>query len=292
MQLRKHGPELQHAMLHAQQQTPMTFKTPPPTLSAADIEDRRRTLRLRKSTLVDLKMDGIDRPGIKIAETLDEYRQAFGLAYEAYVKSGYIPPDPGHPYYYSPYSFLPDTCLFVFKSYLTVIASLTEIFDSPALGLPMDDLYKEELDSLRSNNRSIVELSSFVTSHEYRMRNIMVFLSRVMLDYSLMNNVNDICIMVNPKHVRFYTLMFLFEPFGKEKFYSKVQAPAVALRLNMDDIEGRLRDKYSKFNFTEDLYSFFYRTNTTLNMLQSGAQSCKKRQLSDEILRFFHVQAT
>lgn len=276
------------AMLHhSHQQTRPTTMTTKSTLTPADIEDNRRTLRLRKSSLVELKMEGIDRPSIKIAETLDEYKQAFNLTHETYVGSGYVKASPDHPYHYSAYSLLPETCLFVFKSYLTVIATLTEIFDSPALGLPMDELYKQELDSLRDRSRSVVELSSFVTSKSYRMRNIMVYLCKAMFNYSAMNNVDDICVMVNPKHVKFYTRMFLFEPFGQEKFYEKVQAPAVALRLDMDGIEERVREKYSRFEFTEDLHNFFYRTNTTLDMLLSGSISAKKTSTPEEIRDFF-----
>jgi len=261
--------------------------TPPSTFTPEAIEDRRRTLRLRRSSLVDLKMEGIDRPSIKIAETLDEYRQAFRLAHDCYVSTGYLENSPGRPYHYSTYSLLPETCVFVFKSYLTVIATLTEIHDTPELGLPMDALYREQIDGLRRGNRKVVELSSFVTSPDYRMRNIMVYLCKAMFNYSIFNDVDDICIMVNPKHVKFYTRMFLFEPFGPELFYEKVQAPAVALRVNMDHIEARLRGKYSGHEFTEDLHGFFCRTNTTQGMLLSGSASCKKKQTSREILDFF-----
>lgn len=268
----------------------MAIDSTPPRLQAADIEDRRRTLRLRKSSLVQLKMEGIEKPSLKIAENLDEYQQAFKLAYESYIAQGYVEEHPDFPYHFTPFSILPDTCLFIFKSYLTVIASLTEIFDTPALGLPIDALYKKELDTLRAQDRKIAELSSFVTGKKFRMRNIMVYLCKLMILYSHMNHVNDICIMVNPKHVQFYTRMFLFEPFGKEKFYKEVNAPAVALRLNVDNIEERLHEKYSQYEFTEDLYRFFYRTNSTLDMLVSGTIRPSKHQTADTIIDFFRTK--
>ena len=43
--------------------------------------ERRRTIRIRRSALLGAKLEGLDRPSIKIAETLDEWQQAFGVVY-------------------------------------------------------------------------------------------------------------------------------------------------------------------------------------------------------------------
>ena len=257
------------------------------SITRADVEDKRRTLRLRKSALLKLKLDGIDRPGIKVADVIEEYKQAFNLVHNEYVGCNYIAADSDHPYHYTPYSLLPETCVFVFKSYLTVVATLTEIFDTPEYGLPMDELYREELNELRGQGRTVVELSAFVTSKHFRMRNIMVYLCNAMFQYSQINNVDDICIMVNPKHTSFYTKMFLFEPFGPERFYDKVQAPAVPLRVDMHHIEKRLHEKYSRFEYEDDLYRFFCKTNTTLDMLLSETISHKKHTTPKDVLEFF-----
>ena len=99
---------------------------PVPPLAVTDIEDKRRTLRMRKSSLLQLKLEDMDRPAIKIAETLDEYKQAFKIAHDEYVRSGYITANPEHPYHFSPFSLRPDSCIFIFKYYLTVVATLTE----------------------------------------------------------------------------------------------------------------------------------------------------------------------
>jgi hypothetical protein len=261
-----------------------------PEVTHESIVDKRRTLRLRRSSLLKLDMEGLDKPSIKIAETLDEYQQAFRLVHNEYSSVGYIPPCPQHPYHYSHYSLLPETCVFLFKTNLTVVATLTEIIDTAQNGLPMDELYRKELDALRNQGRVVVELSAFVTSRTQRMRNIMVYMCNAMFNYSKINKIDDICIMVNPKHVQFYTQMFLFEPYGPERFYEKVQAPAVPLRVDMREIENRLRGAYSQYEFTEDLHLFFCRTNTTLEMLQSGSVSTSKRSTPREVLDFFGLE--
>jgi hypothetical protein len=228
--------------------------------------------------MLKAKLEEIDRPNIKLAETHDELAQSFALVYNEYLASGYITNPHPTGMHFSAFNFLPATCVFVFRSYLTVISTLTQIFDSDLFGLPMDVLYREELDTLRSRGRRITELSALATPREARWCNLMVFLSRTMFEYSRMNAVDDICIMVNPKHVNFYKTMFLFEEFGPERFYANVGAPAVALRINMDDIERNLLEKYRNIEMEGNLYEFFCKLNSTLEELQNGYTFSEKRQ--------------
>lgn len=256
-------------------------------VSIESLEDKRRSLRLHKASLTRLKLDGLDRPSIKIAENMDEYAQAFALVRSEYIKSGYLPPSYASPYYYTVYSILPESCVFVFKTYLTVIAALTEIADSKMFGLPMDSLYKAELDALRSKGKKVAELSSFVTNSEHKMRNILTYLCKAMFTYSQVNEIDYICIMVNPKHVSFYKRMFLFEEFGPEKFYDAVSAPAVALVLDLNTIAEKLREKYSGFKFEENLFHFFCRTNATRDQILQGLISGKKRTNPKGLAQYF-----
>lgn len=250
--------------------------------------ERRRSVRLRRSAMLRAKLEDIDRPNIKIAETRDELAQSFALVYKEYLASGYIASPHPSGMHFSAYNFLPSTCVFIFRSYLTVISTLTQIFDTPLFGLPMDALYKDELDRLRAQGRKITELSALATPREVRWCNLMVFLSRTMFEYSRMNDVDDICIMVNPKHVGFYKTMFLFEDFGEEKFYAGVGAPAVALRMNMEEIEQKALEKYRNIELEGDVYSFFCKLNSTLEELQKGyAFPGKRRAMDAEIAEFF-----
>ena len=173
--------------------------------------DRRRTIRIKRSALLANKLDDIDRPAIKIAETRDELEQAFSLVYHEYRKLGYITEPNASEMCLSVYNMLPETAVFVFKSYLTVISTLTQVFDSDLFGLPMDQLYRTELEALRNENRKLAEIVALATSTERRWRNVFMYLTRAMTWYALYKNVNDLCITVNPKHVEFYKTIFLFE---------------------------------------------------------------------------------
>lgn len=257
-------------------------------LSEELLLERRRSVRLRRSAMLKAKLEEIDRPNIKIAETHDELAQSFALVYREYMEAGYITNPHPSGIHFSAFNFLPSTCVFIFRTYLTVISTLTQIFDTPNFGLPMDALYKKELDSLRAEGRKITELSALATPKEVRWCNLMVFLSRTMFEYSRMNGVDDICIMVNPKHVNFYKTMFLFEDFGPERFYPGVGAPAVALRIDMDHIEQNLLEKYRNIEMEGNLHTFFCKLNSTLEELQNGYTFHEKRHAMDaDIAKFF-----
>lgn len=262
-------------------------------LSEQLLLERRRSVRLRRSAMLKAKLEEIDRPNIKIAETRDEWAQSFALVYREYIAAGYIKTPHPSELSLNSYNFLPETCVFIFRTYLTVISTLTQIFDTELFGLPMDDLYRPELDGLRAQNRKLTELSALATPKETRWCNLMVFLSKTMFEYSKLNEVNDICIMVNPKHVSFYKTMFLFDDFGPERFYARVGAPAVALRINMDNIEEKLQDKYKDFDTDGNLYDFFCKMNSTLQELQTGWAFCKKQRPMDmETAEFFWKSRT
>jgi len=235
---------------------------PPPHGPFTGGIERRRTIRIRRSALLDANLEALDRPSIKIAETLDEYMQAFTVLHDVYLASGYLSAPSTYGISFGQHHLLPKSCVFIFKSYLTVLSTMSYIPDTQRFGLPMDDLYKNELDKLRDSGRKVVELGSLATLPQRRMQNLIVFLAKAIFRYAMSTNADDLCIMVNPKHVRFYESIFLFEPFGEERHYDKVNAPAVALRVNMHKIEPSLYEAYGSADFETDLHSFFVKMNS------------------------------
>lgn len=229
------------------------------------IADKRRTIRIKRSSLLQNKLGALDRPAIKIAETPDEYTRAFRLVYEEYIRSGYLKPHPSR-LYYNVWSILPATSVFIFKSYHDVLCTLTHIPDSELFGLPMDTLYKPEVDALRAEGRNVVEVGALATQYSRRWTNLMVFLAKAMFQYSMMSDVDDILVTVNPKHVKFYTDIFLFKPFGEVRHYDTVDAPAVALRINLHEAMDELQEKYGDDgDFETNLFAFFARMNSDEN---------------------------
>lgn len=225
--------------------------------------ERRRTIRIRRSSLVKNKLEGIDRPAMKIAETLDEYKQAFEIVYDAYRALNYTQSHPSR-MHYCLHSMLPTSCVFVFKEYLTVLSTMSYYRDSEVFGLPMDSLYKKELDELRARGRNIVEVGALATPRKRRWANLVIYLAKAIFNYANMTDIDDMCIMVNPKHVNFYKQILLFEEFAEERYYPGVDAPAVALRIDAHKYDQRMDDAYGESDFETDMLSFFTKVNNVI----------------------------
>ncbi|MDY6971037.1 MAG: hypothetical protein SV775_01780 [Thermodesulfobacteriota bacterium] len=254
--------------------------------------DRRHSLRIKRTGLFQNKLKDTDRPSIRIAETREEFEQAFALVYREYERCGYLRKNSGPTIYLSIHNMLPETIVFI-SNPSAVTCTLTLIFDSKLFGLPMDDLYREELNILRDANRKTVQISSLATCPEFRGRNYFMYLFRAAYLYAKSNNSNDICIAVNPKHVEFYKTMLLFDDLGPEKFYDSLGAPAVALRLNLDEIEGKFSNIYSEPDCSCDLNSFFHGPEGTSTEAWGGKAYLKGNMpLDPDAARYFFVERT
>ncbi|WP_272699608.1 N-acyl amino acid synthase FeeM domain-containing protein [Desulfovibrio sp. Fe33] len=249
--------------------------------------ERRRTLRIRRSSLIDSKLEGLEKPSIKIAETKEELEQAFKTVYSVYRGTNYIAEDHPSEMSYSVFSLLPTTCAFIFKEYLTVISTMSFYIDSEAFGLPMDSLYKQEIDALRAQGRKVAEIGALATPRRRRWSNLVVYLSKALFNYAHLTGVDDMCIMVNPKHVRFYKDIFLFQDFGEERWYKGVNAPAVALRISFRDYNDAMFEAYGQSDFDTNLYGFFTRVNNSILAPHILQPVERNKPLSPENLRYF-----
>ena len=93
----------------------------------------------------------------KMAERQSELEQSYRLLHDTYVASGYLQPNPSG-MRLSIYNALPNVRTFVAKDNGEVISCTTFVPDSP-LGLPMDQIYRSELNGLRLAGRRIAEIS-------------------------------------------------------------------------------------------------------------------------------------
>ena len=99
--------------------------------------------------------------------------------------------------------------------------------------------------------------------------------------------------MVNPKHAEFYKTILLFEDLGPERYYPRVAAPAVALRLNLDAAKDKYKDIYSTMNRSCNLYSFFFGSSGLPATVQDGWDYSKEsRGLDNLSAKYFFIQKT
>ena len=93
-----------------------------------------------------IPVSGVARPiEVKIASTESEWEQAFQLAASSYQARGYETPGTSR-LRFTPYHALPDTITLVAKHQDEVVATLSIVQDNILLGLPMEDVYADEID--------------------------------------------------------------------------------------------------------------------------------------------------
>jgi hypothetical protein len=223
----------------------------------------------------------------RVARTRAELESVYRIVYTEYLKQGYIHPNDVE-MHYSLHNLLPSTTTFVALADDQVITTATVIPDSP-LGIPMDELYKKEVDTLRG--QKICEISMLTNSSALfsgqasMMLNakkmfLVFYLFKHMLDYIREYlHLDYICIAINPKHKTTYESLF-FKDLGGLKNYDKVNgAPAVAKALNVHTVEQECAK--SRKNNT---YKLFFSGKT------DPERFADKIALSLEDIEYFYLQ--
>ena len=219
---------------------------------------KNRYMLIRRVALLGLHLNSREQFSCDIAQTGNELKQAFSLAYKEYFSAGYVKKTTPSKMLVNIYSLLPKTIVWIVKLNHTVVSTLTQIFDS-SLGLPLDEVYEKELDELRLEGRHMVEISGLAISSKYRWQNAYMPLFRNILHHALSCEVTDLCIAVNPKHRTFYKDILLFEDIGEKKYYPKVNAQSVALRLDLTTVEKRCEQVYGRMKAESNLHHYFFR---------------------------------
>lgn len=209
---------------------------------------------------IRILFDNVDSYRFKIADQKEELESACRLVHDKYIRKGYMTPTESG-LRLSLRNALPETTTFIGKKDQLVAFTLT-LFQDSEMGLPMDAIYKEELDRLRCQGRKIAEVGSLATHPLIPKSDQTVLMhgNNLMHTYSRdYLEVDDLVIAINPRHQWFYRFILLFEQIGDLKAYDYVKkAPAVAYRLNLRTAESRYQAAYANEPIERDLYRFFY----------------------------------
>lgn len=101
---------------------------------------------------------------VRVANVSELREKAYKLLYNIYSKMG-VTPKSTNGLWLSIYDALPETTTLVAEDSKGEIGgALTLVFDSP-IGLPADELYKEEIDKVRKTGGQIREIISLGTSN-------------------------------------------------------------------------------------------------------------------------------
>ncbi len=222
--------------------------------------DRRRSLRLAPYR-------GIRKPNVKVAESPEEFEAAFRLVHDVYVEMGYAEPHPSGLRVLL-HQAVPGNLVFLARDERRVLGTVSLILDGP-MGLPMDDIYREELEPFRRQGRRLAEVSSLAVDSRFRWmlideqgrrRGVFWLLHQAVLYWALRRKLHHLVITVNPRHAVFYERLYLFQRFGPERSYGTVRgAPAVPLQLDLTSLPERLDRAVRESERMFDMATFFFR---------------------------------
>lgn len=189
----------------------------------------------------------------RVASTQAEREAAFRLLYGAYRRAELAVPN-RHGLRVTPYHLLPTTNIFVARYGCNVISTVTLVEDG-RLGLPMEEIYGQEVTALRQQGLYLAEVTSLADRRRDLHRFLPVFtrVSRLLVQFARNQRVDRLLITVHPRHSRFYQNYMAFEPIASPRDYPSVQnQPAVGMSLDLKGIEARRPACYNTF-FGEEL---------------------------------------
>lgn len=170
-----------------------------------------------------------------LATATEDFDGAFRLQHDEYVGAGYMSRHPTGRRV-TAFNALPSTRVFVARDGARVVGTVTLVQDSPD-GLPMDQVYREELSVFRARGRRLGEASTLTIDHAYRRSGlgILMRLYRLLSAYALtIARLDDLCMVVRPHHVRFYETFFPFRQIGPTRPYPRLnRAPFVGFRADL-----------------------------------------------------------
>lgn len=209
---------------------------------------------IRESSFENVRDQPIDQQNFKVRMANSEGRreEASVLIKKMYEWRGYsIDPTLKHE---------PNRITLVADTNGNTVGTMTLCFDSE-IGLPADENFHDKLEELRAQKRKLCEPSRLAIDDDVPKR---VFASMIHVSYIYARNIHgftDYVIEVNPRHAMFYKRMLGFHDFGEERTCTRVNAPAVLLRLELEHMAeqiqkfGGLMENHGK---EKSFYPYFF----------------------------------
>jgi hypothetical protein len=170
---------------------------------------------------------------LRVAATRGERQAVFELIYRSYLRAGLCAKsDCGMRA--TSYQLLTSTDVIMAELRGQAISTVSLVRDGD-LGLPMESLYPEEVAARRVAGIRLAEVSCLADRRQGTARFFGLFceLSRLMAQLARKTGVDELVVVVNPRHAPLYRRYMAFEQIGDEREYDAVEGfPAVPLSLN------------------------------------------------------------
>ena len=226
-----------------------------------------------------------------IANKPHELKSCFSLAYDEYLKKGYVTSENSNHMIISEYDMDKRTMVVMVKNETQdVVGTLTIVLDG-AQGLPCDELFSSELTRMRENGSKASEVVRLAIADEYKnSKEILSGMFNLVCNYT--KNVagcTDLLIEVNPRHVMYYQRLLLFKIISDQKECKRVEgAPALLLCLNRTDLFDYYENKNQEKSFLKSLHPHLSKGEEEINLAKMIKREMSK--ISEEILEMAGVK--
>jgi hypothetical protein len=185
---------------------------------------------------------------LRVAATRDERQAVFELIYRSYLRAGLCTKnDSGMRA--TPYQLLASTDIMLAELRGQVISTVSLVRDGD-LELPMESLFPEEVAARRAAGARLAEVSCLADRRQGTARFFGLFceLSRLMAQLAHATDVDELVVVVNPRHAPLYRRYMAFEQVGDVREYDVVGGfPAVPLSLNFAKAKAEKPKKWQEF---------------------------------------------
>jgi hypothetical protein len=154
----------------------------------------------------------------------------------------------------------PNRIMLVVESEGRTVATMSLCLDSESK-LPADENYHDRLEELRRRGRKLCEPSRLAIEKNLPYR---VFASMMHTSYIYshkIHNCTDYVIEVNPRHGNFYKKMLGFQDFGELRTCTRVNAPALLLRLRGEYMGKQIKKfggLFERHGSEKSFYPYFF----------------------------------
>ena len=168
---------------------------------------------------------------IRLAGSHESHRAASLLVQQRYAKRGYrASSTPANP----------NVWTFAAYDEGRLAGTMTVRLDS-CEGVAADELYRDEIDSIRRDRHRICEFTRLAISTSRRSQPVLAGLFHTVYLFAWrVRNFDYVVIEVNPRHVGFYRRSLGFNVIGAERHNPRVDAPAVLMGISFKDIAHHL----------------------------------------------------
>ena len=242
--------------------TIVSFRSPHALRRAPEIPSDRLITRIERTPEDEFK--------IRLASSDERAQQASFLVRKRYAEVGYVAAG-GAGARRCPAEI-------TLLSYLNeqVVGTLTVGMDV-GQGLYADELYQAEIDRLRAEGRKVAEFTKLAVDTKRASKQVLASLFHIAyIHLRRIWRYTDMVIEVNPDHVEFYKKMLGFVDFGPQLHCARVNAPAVLLWLQADQVDGWIDAYGGKPELAKQvrlLYPYFFSPNKDREIARQLIQS-------------------